>query len=252
MDHELKKLLGDFEPGVFLAGYVGSISHGTYIPKTEPNAIDDKDVMGIMVPPKRYYLGLHTIEQLEKKVGEWDVVVYEARKMFRLLLKNNPNVLGILWLPEQCYIKKTPEGQALIDVRDMFLSKACFAPFCGYAKAQLYKMEHMAYEGYMGAKRKELVGRFGYDTKNAAHLIRLLRMGIEALTEGVLHVARHDAQELKEIKSGQWTLEQVKAEAQRLFLLMDEAFVRSKLREKPDAERAEKMLIEIVSNNLRP
>jgi len=33
--------------------------------------------------------------------------------------------------------------------------------------------------GYMGKKRRELVMRVGYDAKNAAHLIRLLRMGIE-------------------------------------------------------------------------
>jgi len=52
----------------------------------------------------------------------------------------------------------------------------------------------------MGAKRKSLVEKFGYDTKNAAHLILLLRMGIEFLSVGVLHVKRHDAQELLEIK----------------------------------------------------
>jgi DNA relaxase NicK len=46
--------------------------------------------------------------------------------------------------------------------------------------------------GYMGKKRRELVVRVGYDAKNAAHLIRLLRMGIEFLTEGTLYVERAD------------------------------------------------------------
>lgn len=34
----------------------------------------------------------------------------------------------------------------------------------------------------MGEKRKQLVAKHGYDTKNASHLIRLLRMGMEFLT----------------------------------------------------------------------
>jgi hypothetical protein len=71
--------------------------------------------------------------------------------------------------------------------------------------------------GYMGQKRRELVRRVGYDAKNAAHLIRLLRMGIEFLTEGTMHVERADAPELLEIKRGAWPLEKVKAEAERLF-----------------------------------
>jgi len=37
--------------------------------------------------------------------------------------------------------------------------------------------------GYLGDKRKQLVLKHGYDAKNAAHLIRLLRMGIEFLTK---------------------------------------------------------------------
>ena len=70
--------------------------------------------------------------------------------------------------------------------------------------------------GYMGQKRRELVRRVGYDAKNAAHLIRLLRMGIEFLTEGTLHVERADAPELLDIKRGAWPLEKVKAESERL------------------------------------
>lgn len=57
----------------------------------------------------------------------------------------------------------------------------------------------------MGERRKALVRRHGYDTKNAAHLIRLLRMGIEFLQSGELLVDRsgHDAGELLAIKRGE-------------------------------------------------
>ena len=69
--------------------------------------------------------------------------------------------------------------------------------------------------------------RVGYDAKNAAHLIQLLRMGIEFLTEGTLHVERADGPELLDTKRGAWSLEKVKAESERLFQLAQEAYVRS-------------------------
>ena len=50
----------------------------------------------------------------------------------------------------------------------------------------------------MGEKRKAIVRKYQYDVKNAAHLIRLLRMGIEFLETGELRVFRAmDAEELR-------------------------------------------------------
>jgi hypothetical protein len=107
--------------------------------------------------------------------------------------------------------------------------------------------------GYMGKKRRELVRRVGYDAKNAAHLIRLLRMGIEFLTEGALRVERADAPELLDIKRGAWPLEKVKTEAERLFQLSREAYVRSPLPPEPDRVRAERLCVQMISefHNLR-
>jgi len=99
----------------------------------------------------------------------------------------------------------------------------------------------------MGQKRRELVRRVGYDAKNAAHLIRLLRMGIEFLTEGTLYVERADAPELLDIKRGAWPLDKVKAEAERLFALSQEAYVRSSLPPEPDQDAAERLCIEMIS-----
>jgi hypothetical protein len=107
--------------------------------------------------------------------------------------------------------------------------------------------------GYMGKKRRDLVRRVGYDAKNAAHLIRLLRMGIEFLTEGSVRVERADAPELLDIKRGGWSLEKVKSEAERLFQLSQEAYVRSPLPPEPDRVRAERLCVQMISefHNLR-
>lgn len=101
--------------------------------------------------------------------------------------------------------------------------------------------------GYMGQKRRELVRRVGYDAKNAAHLIRLLRMGIEFLTEGTLYIERVDAPELLSIKRGEWTLDRVKSESERLFQLAQEAYIRSPLPAEPDRDRAERLCVEMIS-----
>jgi hypothetical protein len=48
--------------------------------------------------------------------------------------------------------------------------------------------------------RTELVDKFGYDTKHAMHLVRLIRMAKEILIEGVVHVYRDDREELMDIR----------------------------------------------------
>jgi hypothetical protein len=98
----------------------------------------------------------------------------------------------------------------------------------------------------MGEKRKAMVRRYQYDVKNAAHLIRLLRMGAEFLETGRLSVYRtSDAEELKVIKRGGWTLDQVKAEAERLFVGIEESRQRSPLPPDPDREGANRLLIDL-------
>ena len=189
-DSEVKELLPE---GLILLGFRGSLAHGTYVPQDNPDSIDDKDIMGVFVNPITHYFGLSEKEHHEKFIKEWDAVSYEVRKFFRLLLKSNPNVIGLLWLDERDYLLKTPSGQKLIDNRDLFVSKQIYHSFNGYAWGQFKRMTHFKFEGYMGEKRKGLVEKFGYDTKNAAHLIRLLDMGIEFLNEGVLYVKRKNA-----------------------------------------------------------
>lgn len=232
--------------GTFLLGYRGSIAHGMYVPNSTPNSIDDKDILGVCFGPRDVYFGLGTFEQRERFIREWDSVVYEARKFVRLLLKANPNVLGLLWLSPQHYLIKEQAGEVLLENRDLFTTKEAYFSFTGYAYGQLKKMTHGAFQGYMGEKRKQLVEKFGYDTKNAAHLIRLLRMGIEFLRTGELNVQRHDGQQLLEIKNGEWTLGRVQREAEDLFKRAEAAFDESQLPRRPNFDVVNKMCCELV------
>lgn len=285
----------------------GSVAHGMYVPKSDPDSIDDKDVMGIYIGPLEHYLGFGREDVYEKWEGEWDCVFYELRKFIGLLLNSNPNVLSLLWLKPNGIIYESEIGAQLREHRDLFVTKKAYHSFSGYAHAQFKKMISFNQEaqvlmqqleeqltsfgidpdscdaghslrrldgqpfvgatiemmevvkryrgerrryysgGYMGQKRRELVRRVGYDAKNAAHLIRLLRMGIEFLTEGTLHVERADAPELLDIKRGAWPLDKVKAEAERLFILSQEAYVRSTLPAEPKREETEQLCVSMIS-----
>lgn len=236
---------------IFL-GYRGSISHGLFVPSTDPNSIDDKDVMGVYISPIDHYLGMKQEKDVrEKWYNEWDCVYYEVRKLLGLLLKGNPNVMSLLWLDDEFKIKTSPEWGTVLTNRDAFISKQAYHSFYGYAKSQFYRMEHAEFSGYMGTKRKELVKKYGYDCKNASHLIRLLKMCIEFLTEGKLYVKRtSDASELLSIKRGEWTLKRVKQRAEELFGLCEIAYIHSTLPNEPDYERVNKLCLDITTFRL--
>lgn len=289
------------EPHLVVLGLMGSHSHGTYIPPNEPDAVDDIDLMGFLVPPLEHHLGLPRWQHWVFQFEELDVVIYSLEKAFRLLLKSNPNIVGLLWLRSDEYIHRHPLFGHLVAERAIFSSLEAADAFAGYAYDQLKRMEafdidrmaeyealtaeiraagpttevleadslklqHISrhwqvpletlkrfrklhrehFSGYMGEKRKAMVRKYQYDVKNAAHLIRLLRMGSEFLRTGVLQVYRTaDAEELKAIKQGAWSLAQVKDEAEQLFQGIEAARQASPLPDRPDAEAANRLLIEL-------
>lgn len=242
---KIRKYLPFDGEGTILLGYRGSLSHG-YVHPGENGRHRPHRHYG---PADRICVRPQTIRAKKEVIeGELDLVVYEIRKYINLLLKNNPNVLSLLWLDEKHYLFKHELGARLVEARDIFISKNCYKTFGGYAAAQIRKMNKQEYRGYMGAERKRMVGAIGYDVKNAAHALRLLKMGIEILTTGEVTVMRPDAQRYIAIKNGEWPLEKVKEEAERLDGLLDEAYIRSTLSKKPDFHKAEDLCVGILSD----
>lgn len=222
----------------------GSIAHGTYVPNDDPLSIDDKDLIGICIPPAEYYVGLRQFGSrgTEEIISDpWDIVVYEHRKAISLLAKGNPNMLCMLWAPPEFTTHYTAAGEALLACKSLFATKRAFPAFRGYAQSQLKKMGKGVYHGYMGEKRKALVDKFGYDTKNASHLIRILRQGIDFMRTGELEVYRSDAEELLAIKRGEYTYEQIKLEAEALDRELAMAGEESTLPAEPDWDAINKL-----------
>ena len=96
--------------------------------------------------------------------------------------------------------------------------------------------------------RSVLEEQHGYDTKHAMHLVRLLRMGKEALEEGVLKVKRPDAEELLAIRAGAWTYEECVEYAEDMDeLIRGKLYRETDLPKKPDLLNAAKILMETQS-----
>lgn len=94
--------------------------------------------------------------------------------------------------------------------------------------------------------RAELEHDHGYDTKHALHLVRLMRMGKEALTQGEIIVKRPDAAELLAIRNGDWTYDELLEYASDMDNDIHNTYYKStNLPKKPDLKFAAKLLMDV-------
>lgn len=114
---------------ILLESIAGSKAYGTSTPQS------DTDIRGVFYLPKHEFFGMEYIQQVNDPGN--DVIFYEIRRFFELLSKNNPNILELLNMPEDCILHKDPVMD-LIKPEDV-LSKLCKQTFGGYAKAQIQK-----------------------------------------------------------------------------------------------------------------
>lgn len=98
--------------------------------------------------------------------------------------------------------------------------------------------------------RAALEEKFGYDTKHGMHLVRLLRMCREILTEGKAIVRRPDAAELLEIRHGAWDYHQLVDWAQKQDKELTEVMKTSKLPNKPDRVKMNELCIKMTEMTL--
>ncbi len=76
-------------------------------------------------------------------------------------------------------------------------------------------------------RRNGKVGIQG-NSKHASHLVRLMRMGYEIITEGKVIVKRPDAEELLAIKSGAWSFDKVMEFKEKMESKLEAEYIRQK------------------------
>lgn len=208
----------------------GSNLYGTTIDTS------DEDYIGIFVPTKDYVMGIKTCEQVEisekksktirNQKGDTDYTIYSLLKFIRLAISNNPNIIELFFVPKNCELIKTDLMKKLIAHRHLFISKKSYHTFKGYAYAQRRKLE-VKKTNMTG--RTQLVEQYGYDTKFASHLIRLLLECHELLVEETIHLPLSQNNLIRDIKLGKYSLEWILNKATELEKYIDFSYTHSNL-----------------------
>jgi len=136
---------------IVLLGLGGSYAYGTN------NEDSDIDIRGVATHNAQDILTRKGFEQVVNE--ETDTTIYSLEKIVNLLSNCNPNTIEILGLEPWQYFYVTDIGQALIDNRDMFLSKRAIHSFGGYAGSQLRRLENRAARTMEQSKREEFILR---------------------------------------------------------------------------------------------
>lgn len=133
--------------------YLAVVGSQAYSTATE---LSDYDVRGATIPPKDYYLGLFAFEQTEDKSlvkeinyktlielpDDTDMTIWSLHKMIKLAADGNPNMIELLFPPEDTIIVSSYWIERFFEIRDAFLSKLLKHRFSGYAMQQLKRMRN--------------------------------------------------------------------------------------------------------------
>lgn len=191
------------------------------IDEEKPNLIDEIDgVYGDYIIP----LFLRYVKEDQRQLGmEWIQKGVKAQAKSILSLGNN-------------YIKEEYLEEARKEL--------------AFYHAQKNWERYSIWKKSRNKKRAELEVKYKYDAKHASHLVRLIRMGAEILETGKVNVDRTgiDAEELKSIRNGAWTYEEVEEYAYEVDAKLDILYEGSKLPKAVDLKRIDKLCVNVVSD----
>lgn len=221
------------EPGYFVLA--GSRLVGIETPQS------DYDYVGALIEPETYRLGLDTYTQgknaqhgFEQHVfhgDNFEGTVYSLWKLVSMFAECNPTILSLLFAApiRDYYGINTPEFRRIV------VSKKAGHRFMRYMEAQ---RKSMIGQRAKHVTRQLLVDAHGYDTKFAAHTIRLGFQGIEFLNYGKITLPMEplDRALIVSIRNGEWPMEDVLAHAEALEVAMQRAYENSPLPDEPNYE----------------
>lgn len=173
------------ERGMILKTVAGSHLHGTN------HADSDIDYLGVYIEPVKCLVGFSPIESIslrERSEGEAadaediEGTAYGLRKFCHMALSGNPSVTALLYAPEQSVLISTALGRELRSMWADFVSYRALAAYSGYMDQQFGRLTGV--RGQKRTNRPELVDKYGFDVKFAAHAVRLGHQGLEYAANG--------------------------------------------------------------------
>jgi predicted nucleotidyltransferase len=196
------------------------------------------------------YAALEFIAEAEKPslIDELDGIYGDyVVPLFARFLMPSERGLAMEWL--QMGIKSQAKAFLSLGtqyIKDEYLDMA-HKELAHYNASQTYA-RYSIWKKSRNKARAPLEEKFGYDSKHAGHLVRLMRMGEEILRTGEVHVDRTDidAEELKSIRNGAWSYEQIEEYTQKKDKEFDELYKTTGIPRSVDPEKINKICIAVV------
>lgn len=189
---------------------------------------------------------LAALSMIDKKLDQWELDFQEVDRPQRIELQNRIAA----WFAELSLGADARWRSAgrLLGFEDNFLD--VLERERRFRAADDEWTRYLAWKKGRNAARAELEATSGYDTKHAAHLVRLLRMCREILTTGEVHVKRPDAADLLAVRAGDWPYDRLVAWAAEQDAELDAIAATSSLPRRPDRVALDALCQEIVAEHL--
>jgi uncharacterized protein len=126
----LESLLEHHPQAIIYKCIAGSRAYGT------ASKTSDVDIRGIYILPIQNYL---SVDEPIKMVSDvrGDIVYYSLHRFIQLASAANPNIIELLYMPNDCILETTPYMESLVKSRHMFITKMAYDSHIGYALAQI-------------------------------------------------------------------------------------------------------------------
>jgi uncharacterized protein len=234
----------------------GSHQHGASI----PGRISDIDLFGVYIErPDRalgvseetHFTGGTQDQYVRNRPGDEDYKCYTLSRWAGLACKGNPTVLGFLYT--SCTMRGMWEDY-IIPNKNLFKASSHAKAFLGYAKGQVARLvgdkpqlviggEYFKPKGKgKHGQRPELEAAFGYDTKAAMHLMRLMFEAEEYMKTGEITYPRPEKDLLLSIRQGDWTWDKLFFEYNEAEKRVEAARAASTLPEHVDREAVSRLV----------
>ena len=218
---------------------------------------------------------------------EYDFTIFSIVKYFDLCLKNNPNIIDALFVPDNCVLHSTKVGNMVAASRRSFLNKNAWHSYKGYAysnfqryksistralEAQTFMDEHeipltrieeildhrAVFCNDIEIKFREIVFGLtprdvknlstGMDTKGLYHVVRLINEVEQILIEGDLDLQRSKEQ-LRSIRQGEWSIERIQEYFDQKMIALEESYAKSTLPYSADEPEIKRLLLRCLEEH---
>jgi len=194
------------------------------------HADSDLDIRGVAVRNREEILGLfwernNGIEKLGYE--EKDYVIWYMDRFFQLLMKGDANTFESIYSPyKKIYHPEIAKLLLSDDIKKAAYSQKIIKAYCGFAAAQMKRMNRINNKTEEGSKRHQRIVKHGYDTKEAMHAMRCIKVSKRTLESEIFSVDCQDwKEELFAIRDGSTSYDDMLKTGTELLAEIDQMIV---------------------------